>query len=215
MARCIVAFAADPQDDTQVITQTKNSPGRSTLPSLVYRIISATVPTRTGDADVGRFVFDGQSDRSVQDILASYGSTAEAAEKTRAADFLRTALAGGPRRTTEVEEEAKQIHGIARRTLERARGKLRIPAAQRPTGEPRNKDGPAATEWWIALPGHEGDPPVPGQTANGRSPARHHHAPASTDHQTASPPTPQQAGGLHQQPDAGEHANVRKVSGSG
>jgi hypothetical protein len=32
----------------------------------------------------------------VHDILASYASTAEATEKTRAEDFLRLALAGGP-----------------------------------------------------------------------------------------------------------------------
>jgi len=115
------------------------------------------VPTNKGTADVGRFVVDGESDRSVHDILASYASTAEAAEKTHAEDFLRTALAGGPRRTKDVEEEATQIHGIARRTLERARRTLRIPAAKRPTGQPRNKDGPAATKWWIALPEHEGD----------------------------------------------------------
>jgi hypothetical protein len=102
-------------------------------------------------------VSDGESDRSAHDILASYGSTAEAAEKTRAEDFLRTALAGGPHRTTDVQEEAKQIHGIAKRTLERARGTIRIPPAQRPAGQPRNKDGPAAAEWWIALPEHEGD----------------------------------------------------------
>ena len=57
---------------------------------------------------------------------------------------------------------------------------------------------------------------LPGdQTANGPSPAHHHDAPTSTDSQTASPPTPQEAGGLHQQPDAGERANVRKFSDSG
>jgi hypothetical protein len=143
----------------------------------------------------------------VQDILASYDSTADTAEKTRAEDFLRKALAGGPRRTKEVEEEAKEIYGIAKRTLERARGKLRIPAAQRPTGEPRKKDGPRAIEWWIALPGHEGDLADVGpdcqhasacqgrrcggvadhQTANGRSLTRHHDAPPA---QTARPPTP-------------------------
>jgi RecA-family ATPase len=33
VARCIFAFATDPQDDTQVITQTKNSLGRSNLPA--------------------------------------------------------------------------------------------------------------------------------------------------------------------------------------
>jgi hypothetical protein len=196
------------------------------------------VPAKNGSADVGRFVVDGESDRSVHDILASYGGTADTAEKTRAEDFLRTALAGGPRRTKDVEEEAKQIHGMAKRALGRARGKLRIPAAQRPAGQPRNKDGPRAIQWRIALPEHEGDLADVGpgrqhasacqgaavwrsgglagdQTANGRSLTHHHGAPASTDSQTASPPAPQEAGGLHQQPNGGECANARKFSDSG
>ena len=91
------------------------------------------MPTKKGDADVGRFVVDGQSGRSVHDILASYASTAEAAEKTRAEDFLRTALAGGPRRTKDVEEEAKQIHGIAKRTL-KLRTRLAGPAGRADAG---------------------------------------------------------------------------------
>jgi hypothetical protein len=57
--------------------------------------------------------------------------------------------------------------------------------------------------------------PTPGQTANGRSTTRHHDAPASTDSQAARPPAPQEAGGPHHQPDAGERASVRKLSGSG
>jgi hypothetical protein len=96
---------------------------------------------------------------------------------------MRTALAGGPRRTKDVEEEAKQIHGIAKRTLERARGTLRIPTAQRPTGEPRNKDGPAATDWWIALPEHQGDL-----------------ADAGPDRQRPQPGAPSRRAGQHRQP---------------
>jgi hypothetical protein len=57
--------------------------------------------------------------------------------------------------------------------------------------------------------------PTSGQTANGRSTTHHHDAPGSTDSQTASPPTPQEAGGQHHQPDRGGRANVRKFSGSG
>jgi hypothetical protein len=45
------------------------------------------VPTNKGNAEVGRFVVSGESDRRVHDILAGYGRTAEAAEKTRAEDF--------------------------------------------------------------------------------------------------------------------------------
>ena len=146
VARFIFAFAADLDGGQQVITQTKNSLGRSDLPSLAYRIISATVPTGKGDANVGRFILDGPSERSVQDILiAQLGTAGERDEKTRAEDYLRKALAAGPRRSKEVEEEARQAHGITPRTLDRARSVLRIPA---------KKHG---TDWWISLPEHEGD----------------------------------------------------------
>src|SRR5258707_1657981 len=67
VARSIFAFAAD--EDGHVITQTKNNLGHSGLPSMAYRIIEAIVPTAKGDAKVGRFVPDGQSERTVQDIL--------------------------------------------------------------------------------------------------------------------------------------------------
>jgi hypothetical protein len=144
VARFIFAFATDPADGTQVITQTKNSLGISDLPSLAYRIIEAVVPTAQGDARVGQFVLDGEADRTVRDILGA-GNGEEQDEKARAEDYLRKALAAGPRRTAEVEEEARQVHTIAKRTLERARKSLRIAAAKR------------GGMWWISLPEHEGD----------------------------------------------------------
>jgi AAA domain-containing protein len=71
VARFIFAFAADPEDGSKVITQTKNSLGHADLPSLAYRMIEAIVPTAKGDAKVGRFVLDGESDRTVRDILSA------------------------------------------------------------------------------------------------------------------------------------------------
>ena len=107
VARFIFAFAVDEEDGGSVITQTKNSLGRSNLPSLAYRIIEATVPTAKGDARVGRFVLDGPSERTVQDILGDQGGE-ERDAKTRAEDYLRAALGNGPRLTKEVEEEARK-----------------------------------------------------------------------------------------------------------
>ena len=62
----------------------------------------------------------------------------------------------------DIEEEAREVHGISKRTLERARRALRIPTAKRDDG------------WWISLPEHEGDltepperqTPLPAKTAN-------------------------------------------------
>jgi hypothetical protein len=159
VARFIFAFAADTEDGTKVITQTKNSLGHGGLPSLAYRIIEATVPTAKGDARVGRLVVDGTTDRTVQDILSVQSGPPERDEKSRAEEYLREALAAGPRQTKDIEEEAREKHRITKRTLDRARASLRIPTAKR------------GTSWWISLPEHEGDladitPPKPAKDAN-------------------------------------------------
>ena len=175
VARFIFAFATDPEDGTQVISQVKNSLGRSGLPSMAYRIISATVQTRKGPADVGRFILDGESERSVDDILGATGRDGELTQQARAEDFLRRALAGGPRRSKDVDDEAAQAHGIARRTLARARAGLRLPAGKRDSG-PAGRDGRRKAEWWISLPEHEGDlrapytDPAAGNDAKAASP---------------------------------------------
>jgi len=157
VARFIFAFATDAEDGTQVITQTKNSLGHGNLPSLAYRIIEATVPTAKGDARVGRFILDGPSERTVQDILSMQGSGAERDEKSRAEGYLKKALSAGPRPTKDVEEEAREAHSISLRTLNRARADLRIASAKRGDGR-----------WWISLPEHEGDlkEPLPAKAAN-------------------------------------------------
>jgi hypothetical protein len=100
---------------------------------------------------VGKLVLDGPSERTVQDILGDQGGQ-ERDAKTRAEDYLRQALANGPRPTKDVTEEAREVADISEKTLKRARSALRIPAAKRPDG------------WWISLPEHEGDlrnPPKP------------------------------------------------------
>jgi hypothetical protein len=151
VARFIFAFATDEDDGTQVITQTKNSLGRSDLPSLDYRVIEAVVETPTGETRVGKFVPGGIAGKSVHDILAAQ-KTGDKDAKTTAEDFLRNALAGGPRKSKDVEEEARVIEGIAKRTLDRARRDLGLPVAKRSDG------------WWVSLPEHENDLRSPAET---------------------------------------------------
>lgn len=71
--RAIFGFGRDPEsaDGGCVMTQSKNSLGLSGLPSISYRIESATVATPHGDAHTGRFVALGVSNRSLTDILAA------------------------------------------------------------------------------------------------------------------------------------------------
>lgn len=144
VARFIFGFATDPEDGNQVVTQTKNSLGLADLPSLAYRISEATIDTPKGVARVGKLVIEGPSEKTVQDILAVKGGE-DRDEKTRAEDYLKKKLGDGPQRTRDVVEEAREVHAISPRTLERARTALRLPAAKRTDG------------WWISLPEHEGD----------------------------------------------------------
>jgi AAA domain/Bifunctional DNA primase/polymerase, N-terminal len=73
--RAVFGFARDPESGNCVITQSKNSLGRSDLPSLAYRIESAEIQTPKGITYTGRFVPLGVSDKSVTDILATAGRT--------------------------------------------------------------------------------------------------------------------------------------------
>lgn len=71
--RAIFGFGRDPESAGGgcVMTQSKNSLGRSDLPSMSYCIESAIVATEDGDAHTARFVVLGMSDRSLTDILAT------------------------------------------------------------------------------------------------------------------------------------------------
>jgi hypothetical protein len=142
VARFIFGFATDPEDGTQVITQTKNSLGLSNLPSFAYRITEAVVPTEMGDAKVGRFVLGGRSERTVEDILSAPVGGDQSA-KTGAEGYLKKKLGDGPLPSREVEEEAREAHQISKRTLDRARASLKIAA------------GKVGKDWWISLPEHE------------------------------------------------------------
>lgn len=149
VARAIFAFACDPEDGSRVMSQAKNSLGLSAadLPSLAYRIESAKVDTRKGVADVGRLVFEGAAPRSVEDILATTaGETDQRREKVDAVEYLMAALDGRWRRTKDVEEEAKEGHGISERTLNRARKSLAVAARKFSTG------ANGKPEWWLARP---------------------------------------------------------------
>ncbi len=68
--------------------------------------------------------------------------------------FLRRALAHGPRPSREVEEEAREAHGISGRTLERARQALKV-AASVEVLPPARKGAPPRRVWTLALPAGE------------------------------------------------------------
>ncbi|WP_432064151.1 AAA family ATPase [Streptomyces sp. C10-9-1] len=128
--RAVFGFARDDDNECRVMTQAKNSLGRADLPSLAYNIMSAEVPTRTGTAHVGRFVFTGQSTRSVDEILAA-GYETDRGERDEAADWLRGYLMdqGGEAPAKDVKKAAA-ADDISERTLQRAMRKAGVVSAR-------------------------------------------------------------------------------------
>ncbi|WP_372408848.1 AAA family ATPase [Streptomyces luteireticuli] len=102
-------------------------------PTMVYRLVDAP------EFGCARVEWDGTSDYRAEHLVAAETDD-DRQEKKEATDFLREYLADGPRRSKEVEEEAREAWGIAVRTLKRARQKLGVRAEK------------IGREWWMALP---------------------------------------------------------------
>ncbi|MFE6521889.1 AAA family ATPase [Streptomyces sp. NPDC057794] len=128
--RAVFGFARDDDNECRVMTQAKNSLGRADLPSLSYNILSTEVPTRTGIAYVGRFVFTGQSSRSVDEILAA-GYETDRGDRDDAAEWLRGYLMdqGGEAPAKDVKKAAA-ADDISERTLQRAMRKAGVVSAR-------------------------------------------------------------------------------------
>ncbi|MDX3522374.1 AAA family ATPase [Streptomyces scabiei] len=126
--RAVFGFARDDDNECRVMTQAKNSLGRADLPSLSYLIESTTVPTRAGDARVGRFVFTGRADRTVDEILSA-GQETDRGERDVAAEWLRGYLEsqGGEASSKDVKKAAA-ADDISERTLQRAMRKAGVKA---------------------------------------------------------------------------------------
>jgi AAA domain/Toprim domain len=125
--RSVFGFAREDSDEDRgrVMTQVKNSLGRDDLASLGYVIDSADVTTKKGIATTGKFVFTGESDRSVADILRdSRSGPEEHDERREAAAWLVGYLTdnSGDMPAKDVFK-AGQAEGYSRDVLKRAKGK--------------------------------------------------------------------------------------------
>ncbi|MBE8471066.1 AAA family ATPase [Streptomyces justiciae] len=127
LARAVLAFARDRETDEQVMTQTKNSLGRLDLPSLAYCIEGFDVPTAKGTANVGRLVFLGVSERTVEDTLSAPVDRDDVSERDEAVAWLTDYLTdnGGEASAGDVLK-AGEKDGFSKRTLQRARAKAGV-----------------------------------------------------------------------------------------
>ncbi|MGL5823845.1 MAG: AAA family ATPase [Nocardioides sp.] len=158
VARAVIAIARDDEaeDGTCVMSQAKSNLGTLNLPSLAYRIDSAAVPTDDGPAHVGRLVMTGESERSVNDILAAAGTSTRRTSKTRAVAWLRDYLeaVGGSAPAAEVTKAA-QAEGIAVRTLQRALDDAEVDTT---------REGFPAASYWLLRPSRAKAAPIPGDS---------------------------------------------------
>lgn len=132
LARAVLAFARDREGEAQIMTQTKNSLGRLDLPSLGYVIEGYDVPTAKGTANVGRLVFTGVSERSVEDTLSTPVDVEESGERAEAVTWLLGFLAdkGGEAPRADVMKAAK-AQSFSEATIKRARVKAKVTITER------------------------------------------------------------------------------------
>ncbi|MET9264122.1 AAA family ATPase [Amycolatopsis sp. NPDC004079] len=131
--RSIFGFARDEAavPGVRVMTQVKNSLGRDDLPSLSYGIEEVEIQADAGLLRTTRLVFNGESERSIHDILrdSRAGDTASPSRRDDAADWLVARLTelGGSAPASEIYDLA-DVDGISKATLKRARSQANVTA---------------------------------------------------------------------------------------
>jgi hypothetical protein len=120
--RSVFTFAKD--DDGRVMTQTKNSLGRDDLPSLTYVIEQVAVPTPEGMAYPGKFIFTGESERSVSDLLRDAGGNDDG-DRDAVDAWLTDFLTDGEQTANDVYKAADSA-GYSKDQAKRAKKRLGI-----------------------------------------------------------------------------------------
>lgn len=131
-ARIVLAVAPHPDDDTKRVLAPVKANICAAAATLAYRL------------DAGGLAWDAEPVAGV-DVDALLSSPMDRQERREADEWLRQALADGPRLSREIEAAAEQA-GIPRRTLFRAKARLQI-EAERIGGLGRGG------KWYCNLPG--------------------------------------------------------------
>jgi len=116
-ARSGMLLARDPEDEDRLVLARTKGNLAAPWPSLALRIVT--------EEDVARVEWIGGSERSAADLLAEPADSDARTERDEAVEWLRAALKEGERPVREMEREAR-AHGIAPRTLRRARKQLQV-----------------------------------------------------------------------------------------
>ncbi len=125
-ARSVLLVGVDPDDENLRVVVCHKHNLAPDSPGIAFEIQN------------GQFFWRGESSVTADAMLAPT-STEDRSVREEAADFLRELLADGPRRTEDVQREAKRI-GISASTLKRARHDLNIRSER--------VGGLGAAGWW-------------------------------------------------------------------
>jgi putative DNA primase/helicase len=134
-ARSVLLAAHDPDDPTQNVLAVAKSNLAVIPPSLRYHL--------GPPGETVRVTWEGESPRTAVDLLVDTGGEEERSKIQVAEVFVRTELSDGRMLTTEMTGKARQ-HGIADKTLQRARRRLGVVSYKDPKG-PKGK-------WYLELP---------------------------------------------------------------
>jgi hypothetical protein len=161
VARAVLFAMTDPDAEDQcLLGQPKNNLGRLDLPTLTYRIEGVKVAdTDEGEVWTGKLAWTGNTDRTVGDALEAAARGEDRSAVEEATEWLEDYLTsrGGAEESATIKKAAKPA-GHSGRTLQRARGRLRVTAES--FGFPRQT-------YWM-LPGD----PLPGAPVGENSGAR-------------------------------------------
>lgn len=146
VARAVLFCMVDPDDDGgRILGQPKNNLGRTDLPTLTFRIVSAHVAdTEEGPVWTGRVDWQAETPRSLAEVMEAASEGAENRTATQeAADWLTDWLTsqGGTDESAVIKREGAKA-GHSQDSLKRAR--RRIGAASNSEGFPRR------TYWTLA-----------------------------------------------------------------
>lgn len=130
--RSVFGFARDEADELggRVMTQTKNSLGPEG-PSLSYAIEEAVIKTKFGPSVTSRFVFTGESERSVADVLRdarSAGDRDDIDDREAVDSWLTDLLEQGRQTATDVYRAADSA-GYSKDQAKRAKKRLNVTAS--------------------------------------------------------------------------------------
>lgn len=139
VARAVLFCMVDPDDETgRVLGQPKNNLGRTDLPTMTFRIVSAHVAdTEEGPVWTGRVDWQDETPRSLAEVLEAASEGAENRTATQeAADWLTDWLTdqGGTDESAAIKREGAK-YGHSQDSLKRAR--RRIGAISTSEGFPR------------------------------------------------------------------------------